>query len=103
MLNYTYVTFSDVLKFINKITNNTKSLDKDKIKKTLRSTSFEVLKKNENKNGFSEAVSKRDEREKKIPFFNLGPKNDWKKILDENIRDKTEKAFESYLKELDYK
>jgi hypothetical protein len=103
LLNYTYVTFSDVLKFINKITNNTKSLDKDKIKKTLRSTSFEVLKKNESKNGFSEAVSKRDQRDKKIPFFNLGPENDWKKILDENIRDKTEKAFESYLKELDYK
>ena len=103
LLNYTYVTFSDVLQFINKITNNTKSLDKDKIKKTLRSTSFEVLKKNEAKKGFSEAVSKRDQRDKKIPFFNLGPDNDWKKILDENIRDKTEKAFESYLKELDYK
>ena len=103
LLNYTYVTFSDVLQFINKITNNTKSLDKDKIKKTLRSTSFEVLKKNEAKKGFSEAVSKRDQRDKKIPFFNLGPDNNWKKILDENIRDKTEKAFESYLKELDYK
>jgi len=103
LLNYTYVTFSDVLQFINKITNNTKSLDKDKIKKTLRSTSFEVLKKNEAKKGFSEAVSKRDQKDKKISFFNLGPDNDWKKILDENIRDKTEKAFESYLKELDYK
>ena len=103
LLNYTYVTFSDVLQFINKITNNTKSLDKDKIKKTLRSTSFEVLKKNEAKKGFSEAVSKRDQKDKKVPFFNLGPDNDWKKILDENIRDKTEKAFESYLKELDYK
>jgi len=103
LLNYTYLTFSDVLQFINKITNNTKSLDKDKIKKTLRSTSFEVLKKNEAKKGFSEAVSKRDQKDKKIPFFNLGPDNDWKKILDENIRDKTEKAFESYLKELDYK
>ena len=103
LLNYTYVTFSDVLQFINKITNNTKSLDKDKIKKTLRSTSFEVLKKNEAKKGFSEAVSKRDQTDKKIPFFNLGPDNNWKKILDENIRDKTEKAFESYLKELDYK
>ena len=103
LLNYTYLTFSDVLQFINKITNNTKSLDKDKIKKTLRSTSFEVLKKNEAKKGFSEAVSKRDQKDKKIPFFNLGPDNDWKKILDDNIRGKTEKAFESYLKELDYK
>ncbi|WP_440672498.1 sulfotransferase domain-containing protein [Candidatus Pelagibacter sp. HIMB1715] len=103
LLNYTYVIFSDVLKFIQEITNDSSSLDKDKIKKTLRSTSFEVLKKNEIKNGFSEAVPKKDERDRKITFFNLGPDNNWKKILDKDIKEKTEKAFDSYLKELNYK
>ena len=102
LLNSTYVTFSDVLRFINKITHNKKNLDKDKIKKTLRSTTFDALKKNEAKYGFSEAITNRDNRDKKIPFFNLGPKNDWKKILNEEYRKKIQIAFEKYLNELNY-
>ena len=103
LLNYTYATFSDILRFIYKITNNQKNLDKEKIKKTLRSTTFDALKKNEAKYGFSEAVTDRENREKKIPFFNLGPKNDWKKILDEKFRKKIELVFEKDLKDLNYK
>ena len=102
LLNSTYVTFSDVLRFIYKITHNKKNLDKDKIKKTLRSTTFDALKKNEAKYGFSEAITNRDNRDKKIPFFNLGPKNDWKKILNEEYRKKIQIAFEKYLNELNY-
>ena len=41
-------------------------------------------------------------QEKKIPFFNLGPKNDWKKKLDTNIAEKLEKAFKSEMEELGY-
>ena len=103
LLNYTYAVFLDVIKFINKITNNSQNLDKDKIKKTLRSTSFDILKKNEANHGFSEAVTDRGDKNKKVPFFNLGPRNDWKKILDENLKDKIEKIFEKELKELNYK
>ena len=102
LLNSTYATFSDVLRFIYKITRNEKSLNKEKIKRTLRSTTFDELKKNEAKHGFYEAVSKREDRQKKIPFFNLGPKNDWKKILDEKIRKKIELVFEKDLNELNY-
>ncbi len=102
LLNYTYATFSDVLRFIYKITRNQKNLDKDKIKKSLRSTEFDVLKKNEVKYGFSEAIPNRNNREKKIPFFNLGPKNDWKKILDKKFREKIQIAFEKELNELNY-
>ena len=103
LLNSTYVVFSDVLRFIYKLTNNNEKLNKDKIKKTLQSTSFDILKKNEKKNGFSEAVTKREDRSKKVPFFNLGPENDWKKLLNEKIIEKTENVFEKYLKELNYK
>ena len=103
LLNSTYVVFLDVLKFIYKLTNNNEKLNKDKIKKTLRSTSFDMLKNNEKKNGFSEAVTKREDRSKKVPFFNLGPKNDWKKLLNEKIIEKTDNVFEEYLKELNYK
>ena len=103
LLNSTYVVFSDILKFIYKLTNNNQKLKKDKIKTTLQSTSFDMLKKNEKENGFSEAVTKREDRSKKVPFFNLGPKNDWKKLLNKKIIEKTENVFEKYLEELNYK
>ena len=38
----------------------------------------------------------------KETFFNLGPKNDWKKILSKDISDEVDKKFESEMKELDY-
>ena len=37
--------FLDVINFINILTKNNKKLDKNKIKKTLKSTSFDALKK----------------------------------------------------------
>ncbi len=103
LLNYTYVVFTDIIKFIYKATNNSQSLDKEKIKKTLRSTSFDALKKNEIKRGFSEAVFDRVDKNKKVPFFNLGPKNNWKKILDKDLVKKIDEVFEKDLKELNYK
>ena len=39
---------------------------------------------------------------KKETFFNLGPKNDWRNILDESISDEINKRFESEMKELGY-
>ena len=103
LLNSTYVVFLDIINFINKITNNSKSINKEKIKKTLRSTTFDSLKKSEQKHGFSEAVRDREDRNKTVPFFNLGPKNDWKKILDEEFKEKIQKVFEKDLKYLNYK
>ena len=54
-------------------------------------------------NGFSEAVFDRVDKSKKVPFFNLGPKNNWRKILDENLSRKIEEVFKKDLKELNYK
>ena len=39
---------------------------------------------------------------KKIPFFYLGPKNDWKKILDEDLKIKLNDVFKKNLVELSY-
>ena len=65
--------------------------------------SFEILKKNETEKGFAEAVtSHKDKNKKKVPFFYLGPKNDWQKILNENLKVKLTKNFEKELKELSY-
>ena len=38
----------------------------------------------------------------KIPFFNLGPKNDWKKLLDPRISKKIENVFFQEMQELGY-
>ena len=103
LLNSTYAVFLDIINFISKITNNSQSINKDKIKKTLRSTTFDSLKKSEQEHGFSEAVRDREDRNKTVPFFNLGPKNDWKKILDEEFKKKIQKVFEKDLNDLNYK
>ena len=102
LLNQTYAVFLDIIEFINKTTNNSEKINKDKIKKTLTSTSFEILKKNEVEKGFSEAVTSHKDKNKKVPFFYLGPKNDWRKILNENLKVKLTKNFEKELKDLSY-
>ena len=102
LLDKTYIVFLEVIEFINKITNNSKKIDKVKLKNVLRTTSFEALKKNEIDKGFSEAIAYRENKNKKIPFFHLGPKNDWKTILNKDLKIKLEKLFEKELKELSY-
>ena len=100
--NQTYAVFLDIIEFINKTTSNFEKIDKNKIKKTLASTSFDRLKKNEIEKGFSEAVTSNKDKNKKVPFFYLGPKNDWRKILNENQKEKLTKNFEKELKDLSY-
>ena len=100
--NQTYYVFKEVIKFINEVTNNKEKLNKDKIKIVLKTTSFEKLKKNEIDHGFSEAVTSKEDRKKKIPFFNLGPKNDWREIINDDLKVKLESIFEKDLKELSY-
>ncbi len=38
-----------------------------------------------------------------IPFFNLGPKNDWRNLLDKNLQRKINSVFEEEIQELEYK
>ena len=40
--------------------------------------------------------------EKKIPFFNLGPDNDWRKILNQDQQSKLTDIFKEDLIELGY-
>ena len=55
----------------------------------------------EKNKGFIEARINK-ETEQKIPFFNLGPKNDWKKSLDLVTINKIEKTFKKEMEELGY-
>ena len=97
----TYSVFLDIIQFIYKITNNSTKIDKLKLKKALASTTFDKLKQKEKMHGFSEAVSSLTTNEK-ITFFNLGPKNDWRKILNEDLKNRINQVFEKNLKELSY-
>jgi hypothetical protein len=103
LLNKTFSVFVDVIKFINEICRNEEKLDKDKIKKSIQSTSFETLKRYEEKNGFIEAVPSKEDKSKKVSFFHLGPKNNWKRMLDDGLRKKIEDNFTSEMVELRYK
>ncbi|MDA9654191.1 sulfotransferase domain-containing protein [Candidatus Pelagibacter sp.] len=94
-------TLKKILKFIYKLKNINFEIDKAKIKNVIESTSFENMKNLEKEKGFEEARINKETKEK-IPFFNLGPKNDWKKLLDLEITKKIEKAFEKEMKELEY-
>ena len=76
-------------------------LDMVKLNKVIKSTEFENMKDMETKETFRESIVDK-ETGKKRPFFNLGPKNDWKKILSNENREKIEKAFKEEMLELGY-
>ena len=90
-----------ILKFIFKLRNINFEIDETKIKNVIQSTNFENMKNLEKEIGFEEARINKETKEK-IPFFNLGPKNEWKKLLDLEIIKKIEKAFKKEMKELEY-
>jgi len=94
-------TFVTVLKFIHKLKKADFRIDIKKLKNVISSTDFLKMKKLEQEKGFFEG--KIDKKTgKKIPFFNLGEKNDWKKLLDKKIQKKIENAFEKEMIELGY-
>jgi hypothetical protein len=81
--------------------NSEEKIFKNKIKNAVNSSLFSKLKEKEKKEGFSEAP-KSKLLNSQIPFFNLGPNNNWKKILNDNLKDKLNIAFKKKLKELSY-
>ena len=91
-----------LLSLLHQTINSKDKIFKDKIKNAVSSTLFSKLKEKEQQEGFSEAP-KSKVGDKKIPFFNLGPKNNWKKILDQDLKDKLNNIFEKKLEELSYK
>jgi len=101
LINKRESTFLNVLNFIHKITKSKLVLDKEKLDNTVKTTSFENMQKLEKEKGFSEAGINQKTGEK-VPFFNLGPKNNWRQSLDPTIIKKIEKAFKKEMEELEY-
>ena len=75
--------------------------NKNKNRKILETTSFKNLKKMEQKGYFRENVlSKKDDG--KVDFFHLGPENNWKNNLNEDLKNKVERNFQQEMTELKY-
>jgi hypothetical protein len=97
----TFTTFKKVLDFINNLTNSKKSIDRDKAKEAIRNCDFEKLKKLEKEKGFAESITKKGSDEK-IPFFNLGTDNNYKKLLDFKLLNKMNELFQTELVKYNY-
>jgi hypothetical protein len=93
--------FYEILKFIHRLKKVDFVLDKKKFKNTLDSTDFKSMQKLESEKGFDESVIDKKSG-KKIKFFHLGEKTDWKNSLDIGIQKKIQAAFEKEMIELDY-
>ena len=101
LMNNTFETFKEIIIFIEKITKIKKIFIESKAKNSIQSTSFDKMKKIEQNKGFKESVLSKN-HSKKIPFFHLGPKNDWKKIFNEDFIKNVTLKFKPLLKELNY-
>ena len=97
----TFRVFKSIIEFISSITGDKTPFKRKKAINAINSTSFETLKNLKKNKGFVEQVLSINNK-RKIPFFYLGPKNNWKKILKKDIQHNIEKNFNQSLKDLNY-
>ena len=98
----TFFVFKEIINFISELMNNQNKFNKLKAQNSIKSTSFEKLKRYEENKGFVESVVSKTNK-KKIPFFHLGPKNNWKNNFDYDFQNKLNETFKENLIELGYK
>ena len=101
LINKPEKTFLEILNFIHRLGKSEPKINQIKLENTLRTTSFDNLKKLEKTIGFSEA-SHNKKIKKDIPFFNKGPSRKWLGTLDNNIKNKIETTFKKEMIELGY-
>ena len=101
LVNKKKTTLIKIFKFIQSLNNEELKIDMVKLNKVIKSTEFHKMKTLEQKNFFTESIVDSDTGKRKI-FFNLGPQNDWKKILDDKSRRKIENSFKKEMFELGY-
>ena len=102
-----YETFKDIIVFTNTLMNKVEGVNKSKLQKATETTNFDVLKKKEVSETFDGSESsfknwRKFHSENKNLFFNLGPENNWEKILKTKISNEVETSFEKEMKELKY-
>jgi len=97
----TFKVFRQVFDFIKSTSKSKLLFNKEKAKKVIRSCDFYKMQKLEKLNGFGESVMKKD-KSNAINFFNLGPSNDFSKLLDKKTIIDMNNFFQEQLKEFDY-
>ena len=107
LTTHKYETFRDIIVITNTLMNRVEGVDKSKLQKAIETTNFNVLKQKEISETFDGSESsfknwRKFHSENKNLFFNLGPENNWKKILKTKISDKIEISFEKEMKKLGY-
>ena len=90
------LTFLKIVEYLNKLINI--KVDKQLISRTIDQVDFEKLKKLESETGFPE---NRSSNAKHI-FFKNGKKNQWKKILSEELKNKFKEIFRNEMLENKY-
>ena len=90
--------FKKIVAYLEKLIN--KKFDAKKINKAIETTSFKYMQNLEDKGYFLENA--RGNNKNKVKFFNLGPKNDWKKLLNNEIIERMNLKFNKEMKELGY-
>jgi hypothetical protein len=98
LLNEPEKEFNKICNLLSKITNL--SFKKNQILEAIDKCKFTNLQKLETEKGFVEAVSDKNGNVKK--FFNLGPNNNWEKLLDPEIKSEIEKLFGNEMRDLGY-
>ena len=94
-------TFRQLILFTNKILKQNKDVNEQKLKNAISTTNFESMKKVEKDGQFDEKM-RSEKTDKYKDFFFLGPKNDWKKLLDKNTIKSINENFSEELKDLNY-
>ena len=94
-------TFITILKFIHKLVGSKFSIDDDKLKNILETTSFEYMQKLEKNFGFEESVKLKKDSEQNT-FFKYGPKINTPETLPAAIKKKLEVSLKKEMEELGY-
>ena len=107
LISNKYETFRDIIVFTNTLMNRVEGVNKSKLQKAIETTNFDVFKKREMSEVFDGSETsfkswRKFHSENKNLFFNLGPENNWKKILNTEISNEIETSFEKEMKELGY-
>ena len=101
MINDPEKAFKKLILFTSLLSNHEEKIDETKLKKAILTTNFESMKESEKKGDFNESVNSPLNNNKR-EFFYLGPKNNWKEILNRDLITKMNKYYLDDLKYLGY-
>ena len=94
-------TLIKVFKFLETLSLDKNKFDINKLNNAIESTDFKRMQTLEKEQDFIEGIAD-DKTGKRKTFFKLGPKNNWKDLLDTKNRIKIETAFQKEMQELGY-